>query len=148
MSERIRCKICKVETEVDENGRCRSCREAYEATEIYHTTYGKLKAQKQCREHQKLPPILPPGWKICPQCGKRFFPNHGKRIYCSDLCGKNARQAARNEKRAKERPPIQPKICAICGKEFIPCRNDKRIKYCGIECYELSVMEHHRTCKI
>lgn len=107
-------------------------------------TYGKYMAQKAYQEQKKQPQILLPGWKTCPQCGKRFFPNHGKRIYCSDLCGQNARQTARNEKRAKDNP-IQPKICAVCGKEFIPSRNSSRIKYCGTECYELSVMEHRRN---
>lgn len=143
MSKRIRCKICKVETEVNEHGRCRSCQAAYEATEVYHTTYGKYMGQKEHQEQMKSPPPLLPGWKICPNCGKRFYVNHGKRIYCSDYCAQAVQQKRRIERRHQQ--PIPSKICAVCGKEFIPSRNDKRIKYCGTECYELAVMEQHRS---
>lgn len=143
MGERIRCRICKVETEVNDYGRCRSCQTAYEATEIYHTTYGKLQGQKEQQKQMKSPTPLLPSWKICPHCGKRFYANHGKRIYCSNLCAQKVQQNRRQEKRHQQ--PIPSRICAICGKEFTPSRNSSRIKYCGRECYELSVMEHHRT---
>lgn len=143
MSKRIRCRICKVEIEVNEHGRCRSCQAVYEATEVYHTTYGKYMAQKEQREQIKTATPLLPGWKICPHCGKRFYVNHGKRIYCSDLCAQKVQQNRRQEKRHQQ--TIPSRICAICGKEFTPSRNSSRIKYCGRECYELSVMEHHRN---
>lgn len=57
MSKRTRCKICKVETEVNEHGRCRSCQAAYEATEVYHTTYGKRQGQKEWHEIKQPAPL-------------------------------------------------------------------------------------------
>lgn len=143
MSKRPRCKICKVETEVNEHGRCRSCQAAYEATEVYHTTYGKHQAQKEWHDQIKQPTPLPPGWKTCPKCGKRFYANHGKRIYCSDLCAREAKQNRRRERQHQQ--PVPSKICAACGKEFIPSRNDKRIKYCSIECCEVAAREIRRS---
>lgn len=106
------------------------------AAEKAGLSYGKYMALKHEKEQ---PPKMaespsPPGWKVCPQCGKKFYAEHGKRRYCSEFCHQQANYKAHRDRIVNSREPILPKICAVCGKEFMPFRNDKRIKYCNELC--------------
>lgn len=49
-------------------------------------SYGKWKAMQQPVETEKG---LPEGWKICPQCGKKFRSSQGKK-YCEAYCRNQA----------------------------------------------------------
>ena len=114
------------------------------AAEKAGMSYGKYMALKY---EQEQPPKMaespsPPGWKVCPYCGKKFYATHGNRQYCSDICSANAHYKMQRDKITKNQKLIPPKICATCGKEFIPSKNDKRIKYCGNECRNMPKWLH------
>lgn len=106
------------------------------AAEKAGLSYGKYMALKYEKEQ---PPKMvespsPPGWKVCPHCGKKFYAEHGKRRYCSDFCYQQANYKAQRERILKNRKPILPVICEICGNEFTPPKRDGRIKYCSDDC--------------
>lgn len=107
-------------------------------------TYGKYMAMKY--EQEQVPKVKAPkplpGWRVCRHCGKKFYASHGNRQYCSDICSANAHYKMQRDKITKNQKLIPPKICATCGKEFIPSKNDKRIKYCGNECRNMPKWLH------
>lgn len=94
------------------------------AAEKAGLSYGKYMALKY--EKEQVPkakaPTPPPGWKVCPFCGKKFYATHGKMKYCSDICAANAHYKMHLDRITGERKPIPPKICATCGKEFTPVK--------------------------
>lgn len=98
-------------------------------------TYGKYMALKY--EKEQVPkakaPTPPPGWKVCPHCGKKFYAEHGKRRYCSEFCQQQANYKAHRD-RIFEKKSVPPAICRVCGHEFTPPKRDGRIKYCSDEC--------------
>ena len=51
-------------------------------------SYGKWMAM-QHDEKRHEPDELPVGWKICPNCGRRFKSRQGKR-FCDDVCRRQA----------------------------------------------------------
>lgn len=136
MATKTRCKICKVETEVDKNGRCRSCHMAKWASDC-GISYGKLVAEidipKVPTSTAQAPPP-PSGWRVCPHCGKKFYAEHGKRRYCSEFCQQQANYKAHRDRIMKNQKPVPPQICIVCGNEFTPPKRDGRIKYCSDDC--------------
>lgn len=85
--------------------------------------------------------------KTCEYCGKplirRYYEksktfetlnNYKKRKYCDRKCKLRA-------KALEKKNSISPKICKQCGKEFIPSKDDKRIRFCSEECQ----LEHRRV---
>ena len=63
----------------------------------------------------------------CRICGKLFDP-HGKQLYCSNECRK---EAIRAQARQRNREYESYKICRLCGKQFKGYGNQK---YCSEEC--------------
>lgn len=105
------------------------------AAEKAGLSYGKYMALKHEKEQ---PPKMvespsPPGWKVCPHCGKKFYAEHGKRRYCSEFCQQQANYRAHRD-RIFEKKSVPPAICRVCGHEFTPPKRDGRIKYCSDEC--------------
>lgn len=99
-----KCRICHVVAEIDAQGRCHSCADAYMAT-VRKTTYGKYMAQKAAdslTEEIEIP--ISPDCKICKGCGKPFWPSAGKRqLYCSFDCAENAAKARAKLRSARNR---------------------------------------------
>ena len=60
-------------------------------------SYGKWKAMQPLVTTEKE---LPEGWKICPQCGKRFKSSQGKK-YCEEYCRKMAYSIKESEQKRK-----------------------------------------------
>ena len=79
------CKICKASSELDETGRCSSCRAVYEASRR-GITYGMLMSTGFSSGIPHTAPDEPKeGWKRCVVCGKLFIGTiHAK--MCSDAC--------------------------------------------------------------
>ena len=70
--------------------------------------------------------------KVCPWCGKEFWPNISFRMYCSEECHKAANLARTNARNAARRRPQKEVPCAWCGKLFLqknPTHNS-----CSPEC--------------
>ena len=70
----------------------------------------------------------------CKICGKEFKNAHKLKLFCSELCRKEAmrlRSKQANDKKREERTPIICK-CGICGKEFET--NTVNRKYCVGRC--------------
>lgn len=129
-----KCKICHVEAELTD-GRCHSCRMAKEATD-HHMTYGKYVAMI-------APPVpqtrnrISPETKKCEWCGGEFIPVRKSQIYCCTDCAHSASyDKNRGEilEKARKKTVIIPKICAECGREYMPSRNDPRLKFCSGQC--------------
>lgn len=74
--------------------------------------------------------------KVCPVCGKSFWPNMAHRKYCSAECfgqDKSKYYAAENEKRKQKRLKERTLVpCKVCGKLFLPPR--KQITTCSDLC--------------
>jgi len=91
--------------------------------------------------------------RACVVCGVAFASDvHARRKYCSGRCQRQARATERaaewqryyaqhgprlrahnNQRRARTRPPLQPRPCRHCGTSFIPKRW-KRTQYCSRLC--------------
>lgn len=106
------------------------------AAEKAGLSYGKYMALKHEKEQpQKMAESpIPPGWKVCPHCGKKFYAEQGKRRYCSEFCYQQANYKAHRERIMEKRKSVPPVICKVCGNEFIPPKRDSRIKYCSDDC--------------
>ena len=106
------------------------------AAEKAGLSYGKYMALKHEKEQppKMVEPPPQPCWKVCPHCGKKFYAEQGKRLYCSEFCYQQANYKAHRERILKNRKPVPPMICEICGNEFTPPKRDGRIKYCSDDC--------------
>lgn len=113
------CKICLVQAELDQDGRCRSCATALAATRA-GMTYGKYVAKYGCDplaiarlSRTELLDAdtcafcgnpMPP--RMCIVCGRPLDPNLHKSItICSDACRERRKNDQRRQRyiRAKER---------------------------------------------
>ena len=72
--------------------------------------------------------------KTCPQCGKDFWPNTAKQIYCSKQCVYDHRMAVLRERRRAEKGDhtFRQKNCVICGDLFWPVNGQQEV--CSEEC--------------
>lgn len=75
---------------------------------------------------------LPPGAKVCPECGKPFWGRKGHPQYCSMECQQKAGKRRYMEKR-KEKIGPEGRICPVCGKP-IPEHRNLQAKTCSDEC--------------
>lgn len=137
------CKICLVEAELDENGRCRSCATALAASEA-GMTYGKYVAKYGCNPLAIVKPEKQPESDAnrCLICGTPI-PEGGRRTrYCSTACATQARrQAAAESYRARH--PAPPRRCIVCGRPLDPGLH-KTITMCSDACRELRKNEQRR----
>lgn len=149
-----RCKICHVSVnDVDRKGRCRSCHDAYMATQngLHYGDYMAAKPRPYVLPVAITPlrdlPIMNPE-KVCRICGKPIPKESGRRTLCSLECqaefnrqsAKAAHDKAKAAKAAKEKPLRR---CAICGK---PLPSNMR-KYCTPECAHLGLLKTQRESK-
>jgi predicted nucleic acid-binding Zn ribbon protein len=72
--------------------------------------------------------------KICPQCGKPFWPNTARQIYCNKQCTKDHYSDVLHERRREEKGDhtFRQKNCVICGKPFWPVNGQQKV--CSEEC--------------
>lgn len=132
-----RCKICFVAAnELDRKGRCPSCADAGDATNVYGIHYGHYIARKRTGQLPAKTPrqermeaalndcIEPPRCRIC---GNILPPR--RRALCSVECEKEDK-LRRN--RSASHGKGGPRLCPVCGKEVGP---DLRKTYCSWECY-------------
>lgn len=70
----------------------------------------------------------------CAYCGKEFYPNNARHIFCSTECKDKAKTERIAQKRYEEKGnhTFKQKKCVMCGKEFWPS-NGKEI-LCSQEC--------------
>lgn len=148
-----KCKICHTShtrDELDDRGRCRSCRDDYMAT-LNGMHYGDYMAQKP--RPYVLPvavtplrelPIMNPE-KVCRICGKPIPPESGRRTLCSLECqaefNRQSASAAHARKKAAQAAKEKPlHRCAICSE---PLPSNMR-KYCTPECAHLGILKTQR----
>ena len=115
-----KCKICRTShtwDELDDLGRCRSCRDAYMATQngLHYGDYMAAKPRPYVLPVTVTPlrdlPVMNPE-KVCRICGKPIPPESGRRTLCSLECqaefnrqsAKAAHDKAKAAKAAKEKP--------------------------------------------
>lgn len=72
--------------------------------------------------------------KICPVCGKEFWPNSNKQIYCSKECSSEVNKERIKAKRFAEKGNhlFKQKKCIVCGKLFWPVNGQEVM--CSEEC--------------
>lgn len=72
--------------------------------------------------------------RICPQCGKEFWPNTSRQIYCNKQCVYDHHMDVLHEKRRAEKGDhiFRQKNCVICGKPFWPVNGQQEV--CSEEC--------------
>lgn len=76
----------------------------------------------------------------CDHCGATFPGDHrggSPRVYCSDVCGQQALNARRRQRRAAERDSrvVAPTTCRQCGDAIPPAETNGRPRtYCGNPC--------------
>lgn len=137
------CKICLVETELDQHGRCRSCATALAATDA-GMTYGKYVARYGCDPLAIVhtPQLTQDDTLRCLVCGTPI-PVGGRRSrYCCKACAIQARrQAAADTYRARH--PAPPRLCIVCGRQLDPALH-KSITMCSDACRELRKNEQRR----
>ncbi len=70
----------------------------------------------------------------CAYCGKEFYPNSAKHIYCCEECKKTAKAERIAKKRFEEKGNhrFKQKNCAMCGKPFWPSNGQEVL--CSKEC--------------
>ncbi len=75
--------------------------------------------------------------KVCPQCGKEFWPNTSRQIYCDKKCAYDHNMDVVHEKRRKEKGDhrFRQKNCVICGKPFWPVNGQQQV--CSDECKDI-----------
>lgn len=137
-----RCKYCHTVHDLDSHGRCSSCADAGDATNVYSMHYGQYIAQKRTGQLPAKTPrqermeaalkdcIEPPRCRIC---GKILPPR--RRALCSKECEKEDK-LRRNRSTAHGQGG--PRICPVCGKEVGP---DLRKTYCSWECFRKNQMQ-------
>lgn len=130
-----RCKICHIEAELTD-GRCHSCQMAKEATD-HGMTYGKYVAMIAPPVPQMRNRRGNTETKKCEWCGGEFIPVRKSQTYCCTDCAHSASYDKRRGEileKARKKTVIIPKICAECGREYMPSRNDPRLKFCSAQC--------------
>lgn len=152
-----KCKICHTthpRDELDDRGRCRSCHDAYMATQngLHYGDYMAAKPRPYVLPVAVTPlrelPIMNPE-KVCRICGKPIPPESGRRTLCSLECqaefnrqsAKAAHDKAKAAKAAQEKPLRR---CAICG-EPITRPNAKVCPACKDEFRRTYDREYKRT---
>ena len=133
-----KCKICHTAhpfDELDDFGRCRSCRDVYMAARagLHYGDYIARKPRPFLLPFERHTPLweLPimQGAKICRICGKPIPPESGRRTLCGLACQQEAnRQSAKSVKKAGDAEP--ERLCIICGR---PIPSNMR-RYCTPEC--------------
>lgn len=157
----VPCKICRVAfhpADLDADRRCKSCRDAKNATDN-HTTYGKYigaryasledgKARKQ-RQNIKYcrycSTVIPKGGGVDGFCSKLCKEEFGKRE--AILRGAVPATTEKAEKKKSPKPEQKKRYCIECGKE-LP-QNLRR--YCNARCKYLhnmaSIQASTKKCK-
>lgn len=137
-----RCKYCHTVHDLDSKGRCLSCADAGDATNVYGMHYGQFIARKRSGQLPAKTPrqermeaalkdcIEPPRCRIC---GNILPPR--RRALCSKECEKEDK-LRRNRSAAHGKGG--PRICPICGTEVGP---DLRKTYCSWECFRENQMQ-------
>lgn len=131
-----KCKICHIEAELTD-GRCRLCRRAKEATDLgmhYGDYIAMIDPPREIRTKNRR---SVPETKKCEWCGGEFIPVRKNQTYCCTECAHSASyDKNRGEilEKARKKTVIIPKICAECGREYMPSRNDPRLKFCSGQC--------------
>lgn len=100
------CRICGVSTQVDRQGRCRSCRESKAADDagMAYGLYKSLLFQKY-GDQPELPPEF---YRECPVCHRVFLPRRRNQIYDVPACGQiAAARKYRKKQRAGPRAPAE-----------------------------------------
>ena len=82
--------------------------------------------------------------KICPQCGKPFWPNTARQIYCNKQCTKDHYSDVLHERRREEKGDhtFRQKNCVICGKPFWPVNGQQEV--CSEECKDIRDKRYRR----
>lgn len=72
--------------------------------------------------------------RICPQCGKPYYPTGNRQVYCSSECKYEHDRGVILEKRFEEKGnhTFKQKECKICGKKFWPVNGQQVL--CSEEC--------------
>ena len=72
--------------------------------------------------------------KKCRYCGKEFWPNSSRHVFCSPDCKKASQDAEKYQKRQAEKGDhlFRQKNCVLCGKPFWP--SNGREQLCSPEC--------------
>ena len=72
--------------------------------------------------------------KKCRYCGKEFWPNSSRHVFCSPDCKKASQDAEKYQKRQAEKGDhlFRQKTCGLCGKPFWP--SNGREQLCSPEC--------------
>lgn len=67
--------------------------------------------------------------RVCPVCGKEYWPNGNKQIYCSDECSHSVTMDRVHEKarQVKGDHPFKERHCELCGKPFWPSNGRERL---------------------
>lgn len=139
-----KCKICHTShtrDELDEKGRCRSCHDAYMATQngLHYGDYMAAKPRPYVLPVAVTPlrelPMMNPE-KVCRICGALIPPESPRRTLCSPACQAEYNRRSANEARAKAKAkrltqPIPERYCVICGKRITAPR--KKVT-CSPEC--------------
>ena len=72
--------------------------------------------------------------QVCSRCGKEFWPNSNRQIYCSKDCSYAANLDRVHEQARAEKGdhPFRQRNCTICGRPFWPVNGKERM--CSPEC--------------
>ncbi len=72
--------------------------------------------------------------QICPTCGKEFYPNGNRQVFCCKDCKQKNHMENVYEKRKVEKGDhlFKQKICEVCGKQFWPSNGRERL--CSTDC--------------
>ena len=152
-----KCKICHTShtrDELDDRGRCRSCRDAYMATRsgLHYGDYMAAKPRPYVLPVAVTPlrelPMMNPE-KVCRICGKPIPPESGRRTLCSLECQAEYNRRAANAAHAKAKAlraasPKPPRYCALCGRP-ITRPNAKVCPACKGESRRIYDREYKRT---
>ena len=143
-----KCKICRTShswDELDDRGRCRSCRDAYMATRngLHYGDYMAAKPQPYALPVAVTPlrdlPVMNPE-KICRICGKPIPPESGRRTLCSlesggiqPAVGKSGPRKGQSSQGGQRKAPA-------------PLPINMR-KYCTPECAHIGALKNERESK-
>lgn len=82
--------------------------------------------------------------KVCPQCGKAFWPNTARQIYCDKQCTYEHRMNVLRGRRIEEKGDhtYRQKQCVICGKPFWPVNGQQEV--CSEDCKDIRDKRYRR----
>ena len=112
----------------------RKAEEQKERQRIWRENKQKEKHEKRLAENEGH--MYPK--KVCPQCGKEFWPATSRQIYCNSKCSGKHYWSIQREKRRKEsrkekgEHSFRQKECVICGELFWPVNGQQKV--CSEEC--------------